>query len=55
MVVCMVVLGVALLLGLVLHGVAVPAVVQITGWILYAQFIGLVVWFGMRGALRKLS
>lgn len=55
MVVCMVVLGVALLLAFVLRGVAVPAVVQVTGWILYAQFIGLVVWFGMQGALRKLS
>jgi predicted phage tail protein len=55
MVICMVVLGVALLVGFVLHGVAMPAVVQVTGWILYAQFLGLVVWFGMRGALRKLG
>jgi Flp pilus assembly protein TadB len=55
MVVCMVVLGVALLIAFVLHGVAVPAVVQVTGWILYGQFLGLVVWFGMRGELRRLS
>ena len=55
MMVCMVVLGIALLLAFALHGVAVPPVVQVTGWILYAQFLGLVVWFGMRGALRKLS
>jgi len=55
MVVCMVVLGVALLAGFVLCGVAVPPVVQVIGWILYAQFLGLVVWFGMRGELRKLS
>jgi predicted phage tail protein len=55
MVVCMVVLGAALLVGFVLRGVAVPPMVQVTGWILYAQFLGLVVWFGMRGALRKLS
>ena len=55
MVVCMVVLGVALLVGFVMRGVAVPAMVQVVGWILYAQFLGLVVWFGMRGALRRLS
>ena len=55
MVICMVVLGVALLVGFVLHGVAVPPVVQVVGWILYAQFLGLVVWFGVRGELRKLS
>jgi Flp pilus assembly protein TadB len=55
MVVCMVVLGVALLIAFVLHGVAVPAVVQVTGWILYGQFLGLVVWFGMRGELRRLG
>jgi hypothetical protein len=55
MVVCMVVLGVALLIGFVVRGVAVPPVVQVIGWILYAQFLGLVVWFTMRGALRKLS
>jgi hypothetical protein len=55
MVICMVVLGVALLVGFVLRGLAVPPVVQVIGWILYAQFLGLVVWFGMRGALRKLS
>ncbi|HTC76519.1 MAG TPA: hypothetical protein VK684_13145 [Edaphobacter sp.] len=55
MVVCMVVLGVALLVGFVLLGAAVPPMVQVIGWILYAQFLGLVVWFGMRGALRKLS
>jgi hypothetical protein len=55
MVICMVVLGVALLVGFVLRGVAVPPMVQVVGWILYAQFLGLVVWFGMRGALRKLS
>ena len=55
MVVCMVVLGVALLVGFVMRGVAVPAMVQVVGWILYAQFLGLVVWFGVRGELRKLS
>jgi hypothetical protein len=55
MVVCMIVLGVALLLTFALHGIAVPPMVQVTGWILYAQFLALVVWFGMRGALRKLS
>lgn len=55
MVLCMVVLGVALLAAFALHGVAVPPAVQITGWILYAQFLALVVWFGMRGALRKLG
>ncbi len=55
MVACMVVLGVALLLAFALRGVAVPPMVQVTGWILYAQFLGLVVWFGMRGALQKLS
>jgi hypothetical protein len=55
MVVCMVMLGVALLIAFALHGVAVSPVVQVIGWILYAQFLGLVVWFGMRGALRRLS
>ena len=55
MVICMVVLGVALLAAFALHGMAVPPAVQVTGWILYAQFLALVVWFGMRGALRKLS
>ncbi|HEY6413403.1 MAG TPA: hypothetical protein VIX42_06935 [Edaphobacter sp.] len=55
MMICTVVLGAALLLAFALHGMTVPPVVQVTGWILYAQFIGLVVWFGMRGALRKLS
>ena len=55
MVICMVVVGVALLVGFMLHGVGVPPMVQVTGWILYAQFLGLVVWFGVRGELRKLS
>ena len=55
MVICMVVLGVALLAGFVMHGVTVPPVVQVVGWILYAQFLGLVVWFGVRGSLRKLT
>jgi hypothetical protein len=50
-----VMLGVALLIAFALHGVAVSPVVQVIGWILYAQFLGLVVWFGMRGALRRLS
>jgi len=55
MMICMVVLGVALLAAFALYGMAVPPFVQVTGWILYAQFLALVVWFGMRGALRKLS
>jgi hypothetical protein len=55
MMICMVVLGIALLAAFALHGVAVPTAVQITGWILYAQFLALVVWFGMRGSLRKLG
>ncbi len=55
MVVCMVALGVTLLVGFVMRGVAVPPMVQVVGWILYAQFLGLVVWFGVRGELRKLS
>ena len=55
MVLCMVVLGVALLVGFVVRGVAVPPMVQVIAWILYTQFLALVVWFGMRGALRKLS
>ena len=55
MVICMVVLGVLLMVGFVMRGMAIPPMVQVVGWILYAQFLGLVVWFGMRGALRKLS
>jgi hypothetical protein len=55
MMICMVVLGIALLATFALHGITVPPAVQVTGWILYAQFLALVVWFGMRGALRKLS
>ncbi len=55
MVICMVVLGMTLLVGFVMRGVAVPPMVQVVGWILYAQFLGLVVWFGVRGELRKLS
>jgi hypothetical protein len=55
MIACMIVLGVALLLAFALHGVVVPPMVQVIGWILYAQFLALVVWFGMRGALRELS
>jgi predicted phage tail protein len=55
MVVCMVVLGVALLLVAALHAGTVSAAVQVTVWILYAQFLGLVVWAGMRGGLRKLG
>jgi hypothetical protein len=55
MMVCMVVLGIALLTAFALHRIPVPAAVQVTEWILYAQFLALVVWFGMRGALRKLS
>jgi hypothetical protein len=55
MMVCMVVLGVVLVIAFALHGVVVSPVVQVIGWILYVQFLGLVVWFGMRGALRKLS
>ena len=55
MMICMVVLGVALLAAFALYGMAVPPFVQATGWILYAQFLALVVWFGLRGALRKLS
>ncbi len=55
MMVCMVVLGVALLIGFVMRGVAVPPMVHVIAWILYAQFLGLVVWFGVRGELRKLS
>jgi predicted phage tail protein len=54
MAICMVVLGVALLVGFVMRGAAMPPMVQVVGWILYAQFLGLVVWFG-QGALRKLS
>ena len=52
---CMVVLGVALLVAFSMNGVAVPMMVQVTVWILYAQFLGLVVWFGVRGGLRKLG
>lgn len=55
MMVCMVVLGVALVLGFALHGLTVAPMVQVTGWLLYVQFLALVVWFGMRGALRKLG
>jgi hypothetical protein len=55
MVICMVVLGVALLAAFALQGMVVPPVVQVTGWILYVQFLALVVWFGMRGSLRKLG
>jgi hypothetical protein len=54
MIVCMVVLGVALLLAFALRGVTVAPMVRVTGWLLYVQFLGLVVWFGMRGSLRKL-
>ena len=54
MAICMVVLGVVLL-AFALNGMAARPAVQITGWILYAQFLVLVLWFGMRGALRKLS
>jgi hypothetical protein len=55
MIVCMVALGIALLVAFALHGIAVSPIVQVIGWILYAQFLALVVWFGMRGALRELS
>jgi hypothetical protein len=55
MVTCMVVLGVALLVAFSMNGVAVPMMVQVTVWILYAQFLGLVVWFGVRGGLRRLG
>ena len=56
MVTCMVVLGVALLVAFSMNGVAVPMMVQVTVWILYAQFLGLVVWFGVKGGgLRRLG
>ena len=49
MMACMLVLGVALLAAFAMRGTAVPAMVQVTVWILYAQFLGLVVWFGVKG------
>jgi predicted phage tail protein len=55
MVVCMVVLGVALLLVAALHAGTVSAAVEATVCILCAQFLGLVVWLGMKDGLWRMG
>jgi hypothetical protein len=54
MVACMIVLGVAMLVAFALHGMVFAPVVRVTVWLLYAQFVGLIVWFGMQGTMRSL-
>ncbi|WP_263383271.1 hypothetical protein [Granulicella arctica] len=55
MMICMVVLGVSLPLMVALHGIANAPVLRVTEWLLYVQFLGLVLWFGMRGEVRNVS
>lgn len=54
MMACMLLLGVALLVAFALHDLTFSPVVRVTGWLLYAQFVGLIVWFGMPGTMQSL-